>query len=145
MPAFGLGSSRSRDYVATGTPTAGRGKRMDEGLAILSRLWSEESVSFRALSITLRKLPLPPDPYRIRCPYGSVAPPESRRTHSALGNGVWEAGIESADQVAPVIKANKGKKPSVSDARSMRIILALVLAFGSVQATTQSSHATTRF
>ena len=46
LPAFGVGSARSRDYAATGTPTKGRGRRTDEGLEILSRLWSEETVSF---------------------------------------------------------------------------------------------------
>ena len=29
LPAFGIGSARSRDYVATGTPTRQRGKRAD--------------------------------------------------------------------------------------------------------------------
>jgi hypothetical protein len=47
LPAFGLGSAQSRDYVATGTPTRGRGKRADEGLEIMSRLWSEEHVTFQ--------------------------------------------------------------------------------------------------
>ena len=32
LPAFGVGSARSSDYSATGTPTRGRGKRAAEGL-----------------------------------------------------------------------------------------------------------------
>ena len=46
LPAFGIGSSFSRDYVATGTPTKGRGRRMDEGLEILTGLWTGKPVSF---------------------------------------------------------------------------------------------------
>lgn len=45
LPAFGVGSARSRDYTATGTPTKGRGKRAAEGLEIMSRLWSEDRKS----------------------------------------------------------------------------------------------------
>ena len=47
LPAFGVGSALSRDYTATGTPTKGRGKRTDEGLEIMSRLWSEPAVTFK--------------------------------------------------------------------------------------------------
>ena len=46
LPAFGIGSALSRDYTATGTPTKGRGKRTDEGLEIMFRLWIEDNVSF---------------------------------------------------------------------------------------------------
>ena len=35
LPAFGIGSALSRDYVATGTPTKGRGKKADEALSIV--------------------------------------------------------------------------------------------------------------
>ena len=38
LPAFGLGSAFSRDYVATGTPTKRRGKKADEALELLARL-----------------------------------------------------------------------------------------------------------
>ena len=46
LPAFGIGSALSRDYTATGTPTQGRGKKADEALTLLRRLWTEEEVSF---------------------------------------------------------------------------------------------------
>ena len=109
LPAFGLGSSRSRDYVATGTPTAGRGKRMDEGLAILSRLWSEESVSFSGACYHLEEASIAPRPLQNPLPLwiGGSSPKAVERT-ARWGTG-WQAGIESADQVAPVIKAIKEK------------------------------------
>ena len=46
LPAFGVGSALSRDYVATNTPTQGRGNRSAEGLEIISRLWQETDVTF---------------------------------------------------------------------------------------------------
>ena len=82
LPAFGLGSSRSRDYVATGTPTAGRGKRMDEGLAILSRLWSEESVSFSGACYHLEEASIAPRPLQNPLPLwiGGSSPKAVERT-----------------------------------------------------------------
>ena len=45
LPAFGIGSALSRDYTATGTPTQGRGGRMDESLEIISQAVVAKSTS----------------------------------------------------------------------------------------------------
>ncbi|MDP6344891.1 MAG: LLM class flavin-dependent oxidoreductase, partial [Alphaproteobacteria bacterium] len=47
LPAFGIGSIRSADWRASGRPTKGRGRRTDEGLEIISRLWRGEAVSMQ--------------------------------------------------------------------------------------------------
>ena len=109
LPAFGIGSSRSRDYIATGTPTAGRGKRMDEGLAIVSRLWAEESVTFIGSCYQLADASIFPKPVQTPLPLwvgGSSAKAIERTARWGTG---WQAGIESPEQVAPVIKAVKAK------------------------------------
>ena len=109
LPAFGLGSTRSRDYAATGTATRRRGKRMDEGLAILSRLWCEDEVSFAGEFFTLDRAAIAPKPVQRPMPLwiGGSAPKAIERT-ARWGTG-WQAGIESADKVAPVIRAIKAK------------------------------------
>ena len=45
LPAFGIGSTFSADWRTTGTPTKRRGKRTDEGLEIIGRLWRGETVT----------------------------------------------------------------------------------------------------
>ena len=109
LPAFGLGSSRSRDYVATGTPTRRRGKRMDECLEILSRLWSEDAVSTKGEFFRLDEASVSPKPVQQPLPLwvGGSAPRAIERT-ARWGTG-WQAGIESADKVGPVIRAIKEK------------------------------------
>ena len=109
LPAFGLGSSRSRDYAATATPTRRRGKRMDEGLQILTRLWSEDAVSMRGEFFCLDDAAIAPKPVQRPMPLwiGGSAPKAIERT-ARWGTG-WQAGIESADKVAPVIRAIKEK------------------------------------
>ena len=109
LPAFGLGSTRSRDYAATGTPTRRRGKRMDECLEILSRLWREDAVTIDGEFFRLDNASIAPRPVQQPLPLwvGGSAPKAIERT-ARWGTG-WQAGIESADKVAPVICAIKAK------------------------------------
>ena len=109
LPAFGLGSTRSRDYVATGTPTRRRGKRMDECLEILTRLWTEDAVSTEGEFFRLDGASISPKPVQQPLPLwlGGSAPQAIERT-ARWGTG-WQAGIESADKVGPVIRAIKAK------------------------------------
>jgi probable F420-dependent oxidoreductase len=105
LPAFGIGSALSRDFAATGIPTKGRGRRTDEGLEILSRLWSEESVTFSGRHYRLMDATISPRPVQQPLPLwvgGSAA--EAIERTARWGTG-WQAGIESAAQVAPVIEA----------------------------------------
>lgn len=109
LPAFGLGSAQSRDYTATGTPTKGRGRRADEALEILSRLWSAEHVTFTGEFYRLDDATIAPRPVQQPLPLwlGGSAPQAIERT-ARWGTG-WQAGIESPEQVAPVIAAIKAR------------------------------------
>ncbi|NIP14526.1 MAG: LLM class flavin-dependent oxidoreductase [Pseudomonadales bacterium] len=109
LPAFGVGSALSRDFTATGTPTRGRGKRTAEGLEIMARLWSEERVSFDGEFYQLDDASISPRPVQQPLPLwvGGSASQAIDRT-ARWGTG-WQAGIESAEEVAPVIAAIKAK------------------------------------
>jgi probable F420-dependent oxidoreductase len=107
LPAFGIGSAVSRDYAATGTPTKGRGGRMDESLEIISRLWSEEQVTFTGRHFRLDRASISPRPRQQPLPLwvgGSAAAAVERTARWGTG---WQAGIETAADVAPVIAAIK--------------------------------------
>ena len=107
LPAFGIGSALSRDYTATGTPTKGRGKRTDEGLEIMSRLWTEDNVSFDGEYYQLDNATIAPKPVQNPLPLwvGGSAKQAVERT-ATWGTG-WQAGIENAADVKPVISAIK--------------------------------------
>lgn len=111
LPAFGVGSALSRDYVATRTPTKGRGKRSAEGLEIMSRLWRETEVTFDGEYYQLDAASISPRPFQNPLPLwvgGSAAQAVDRTARWGTG---WQAGIESPDQVAPVIEAIKTALP----------------------------------
>ena len=109
LPAFGIGSALSRDYTATGTPTKGRGKRTDEGLEIMSRLWVEDDLSFNGEYYHLDNATIAPKPVQNPLPLwvGGSAKQAIERT-AKWGTG-WQAGIENAADIAPVIAAIKDR------------------------------------
>jgi len=107
LPAFGVGSAVSKDYVATGTPTRGRGERAAEGLEILTRLWTEDKVTYAGKHYQLTEATIAPKPVQkpMTLWVGGSAQQAIERT-ARWGTG-WQAGIESADDVRPVIAAIK--------------------------------------
>lgn len=107
LPAFGVGSALSKDFVSTGTPTKGRGKRTDEGLQIMSRLWREDKVSFDGEYYQLHEATIAPKPVQNPLPLwvGGSAKQAIERT-ATWGTG-WQAGIETAAEIEPVIRAIK--------------------------------------
>ena len=114
LPAFGIGSALSRDYTATGTPTKGRGGRMDESLEIISRLWSEPEVTFQGRYFQLDRASIAPRPTQKPLPLwvGGTAEAAIERT-ARWGTG-WQAGIETAAEVAPTIAAIKRRAAELS-------------------------------
>ncbi len=109
LPAFGIGSARSRDYAATGKPTRGRGKRVNEGLEILTRLWTEDKVDFEGEFYRLDAASISPKPVQHPLPLwlGGSAPQAIDRA-ARWGTG-WQAGIDAAHEVAPVVAAIKAR------------------------------------
>lgn len=107
LPAFGVGSPKSRDFVATGAPSAGRGKRVDESLEIMTRLWTEDEVSFQGDHYQLDRATISPKPVQDPLPLwiGGSSKRAIERT-ARLGTG-WQAGIETAEQITPVVAAIK--------------------------------------
>jgi len=107
LPAFGIGSARSLDYVATGTPTKGRGKRTDEGLQIMARLWREDRVTFHGEHYHLDEATIAPKPIQQPLPLWVGGSSKQAIERTARWSNGWQAGIETAAEIAPVIAAIK--------------------------------------
>ena len=103
LPAFGLGSNRSPDWKASGRPTKGRGKRMDEALEIISRLWVEEKVSFEGEYYQYENATISPRPVQDPLPLwiGGSADAAIERT-GRWGTG-WQAASESPERTGEVV------------------------------------------
>jgi probable F420-dependent oxidoreductase len=109
LPAFGIGTALGKDYSARGVPTKGRGKRTNEGLEIMYRLWTEDKVNFDGEFFQLNEATIAPKPVQKPIPLwiGGVAPAAVERTAKwATG---WQAGIETPEQIKPVVDAIKAR------------------------------------
>tara|TARA_B100001093_G_scaffold349758_1_gene334309 strand:+ start:945 stop:1859 length:915 start_codon:yes stop_codon:yes gene_type:complete len=107
LPAFGLGSKISRDYTATNTSTKGRGKKADEALEIVSRLWAEESVTFQGEHFSYKDAVITPKPVNASIPLwiGGSSQIAIKRT-ARIGTG-WLGGIDSPETAGEVVSGVK--------------------------------------
>ena len=107
LPAFGVGGPIAPEWRVTDRPLAGRGPIADEALTIISRLWSEDSVTFHGEHFHYTDAVMEPKPVQQPLPLwiGGASKAAIRRT-AQIGTG-WVAGIQGADEVGPVIQKIK--------------------------------------
>lgn len=105
LPVFGVGGANAPEWKATGVSPKGRGRRADEALEIMQRLFAEESVSFEGEFYRYDGASISPRPVQqpLPCWIGGSSAAAIRRT-ARLGTG-WLAGIQTPAQVAPVVEA----------------------------------------
>ncbi|MGH7895298.1 MAG: LLM class flavin-dependent oxidoreductase [Candidatus Binatia bacterium] len=107
LPAFGVGPDIAPEWRATGRSLDGRGKQVDEALEIMARLWTGERVTFDGAHYHYRDVQIAPLPVQQPLPLwiGGRSTAAIRRT-ARLGTG-WLGGVESPEQVAPVVASLK--------------------------------------
>ena len=105
LPAFGVGPDIAPEWKATRRSTAGRGAFTDEALTVMTRLWREDSVTFQGRHLSYTEARIAPRPVQQPLPVwiGGSSPAAIHRT-ARIGTG-WLGGIQSPEQVAPVIAA----------------------------------------
>src|ERR1700722_18345666 len=92
LPAFGIGSPLAPEWEALGMDTKTRGRKTDECLEIIRRLWREESVDFSGTFYKLKRVTIAPKPVQPDLPMwiGGSSDAAIRRT-ARIGTG-WQAG-----------------------------------------------------
>lgn len=105
LPAFGIGSPLGPEWRTLNLDTKTRGRKTDEGLEIIRRLWGEDSVDFEGVHYHLSGASIAPKPVQPDLPMwiGGSSEAAIRRT-ARFGTG-WQAGAETPEQVGPVIAA----------------------------------------
>ena len=105
LPAFGIGNPRAPEWQVVGIETKGRGRRTDEALDIITRLWRENKVDYEGRYFRLSGASINPKPKQANLPVwiGGDSDAAVRRT-ARIGTG-WQAGLQTPQDVAPVIAA----------------------------------------
>jgi alkanesulfonate monooxygenase SsuD/methylene tetrahydromethanopterin reductase-like flavin-dependent oxidoreductase (luciferase family) len=116
LPAFGIGSPLAPEWRTLNLDTKTRGRKTDEGLEIIGRLWREETVDFEGVHYHLSGASISPKPAQPDLPMwiGGSSEAAIRRT-ARFGTG-WQAGAETPDQVAEVIA---GIRAAAAEGRSI--------------------------
>jgi alkanesulfonate monooxygenase SsuD/methylene tetrahydromethanopterin reductase-like flavin-dependent oxidoreductase (luciferase family) len=107
LPAFGIGSPLGPEWQALGIDTKTRGRKTDECLEIIRRLWREESVDFDGAFYKLKGATIAPKPVQPDLPMwiGGSTDAAIRRT-ARIGTG-WLAGGDPPAEAGRVVAAIK--------------------------------------
>src|ERR1041384_2178591 len=107
LPGFGIGSPQGPEWSTLHIDTATRGRRSDEALEIIARLWSQDSVDFEGRHNHLTGASISPKPAQTDLPMGigGSSAAAVRRT-ARYGTG-WQAGAETPADVGRVISEIK--------------------------------------
>ena len=111
LPAFGIGSPLGPEWTALDIDTKTRGRRTDESLEIIARLWREESVDFAGKHYRLKGASISPKPVQPDLPMwiGGSSDAAIRRT-AKYGTG-WQGGGETMEDAIRVVVAIKQALP----------------------------------
>ena len=117
LPAFGVGSPLGPEWRALNLDTKTRGRKTDEALEIIRRMWSEDEVDFDGVHFHLSGASIAPKPVQPDLPMwiGGSSEAAIRRT-ARFGTG-WQAGSETPAEAAPVIAAIRAA--AASEGRSI--------------------------
>lgn len=107
LPGFGIGSPRGAEWSAMHVDTTTRGRRTDEALEIIARLWAGETLDYEGRHFRLSRASIAPLPVQPDLPMwiGGSSEAAIRRT-ARLGTG-WQAGAETPGTVGAVIAGIK--------------------------------------
>lgn len=105
LPAFGIGSPLGPEWKALDIDTRTRGRRTDEGLEIISRLWREDSVDFEGRHYRLKGASISPKPVQADLPMwiGGGSEAAIRRV-ARVGTG-WQASSETPAEAGRAVAA----------------------------------------
>ena len=107
LPAFGLGSSFSQDYSATGTQTKRRGKKADEALELIASLWSRNDVNFDGEFFHYEGASISPKPANPKIPLWIGGSSEVAMQRTAKYGTGWLGGIDTPEQAKVVVTGIK--------------------------------------
>jgi probable F420-dependent oxidoreductase len=105
LPAFGIGSPLAPEWRTLNLDTKTRGRKTDEGLEIIGRLWREDAVDFEGVHYRLSGASISPKPVQPDLPMwiGGSSEAAIRRT-ARFGTG-WQAGSETPEDIGAVVEA----------------------------------------
>jgi len=108
------------EFEALGVPFHQRGRRMDEGIAMMRAVWGEDPVTFEAKTIpaVIEKMRMQPKPEQpIPIWIGGTSEPALKRAARHEG---WHGSRCTPEQTEPIVKRLRAERPGDDFAISLR-------------------------
>jgi probable F420-dependent oxidoreductase len=107
------------EFEALGVPFRERGRRMDEGIAMMRAVWSEDPVTFdaRVIPAVIKDMRMQPQPPRIPIWIGGSSDAALRR---AARHDGWHGSRFEADQLPTIIARLRAERPGSDFTISLR-------------------------
>jgi len=117
LPMFGVGGDAAPEWKALGLDTKGRGARSNEMLALMSRLWNEDHVSFDGKYYHYSDVTIAPKPKQQPMPLWVGGNSEAAIERTArYGNG-WLAGVvQGPAQIGRMVEAIRARSAELGRA-----------------------------
>jgi probable F420-dependent oxidoreductase len=109
------------EFAALGVPFKERGRRMDEGIAMMRAVWTQDPVTFEAKYIPAKivDMTMLPQPIsRIPLWIGGSSGAALKRT-ARIADG-WHGSRETPEEAAPIIRRLRAERPGADFTISMR-------------------------
>ncbi len=110
------------EFAALGVPFKERGRRMDEGIAMMRAVWTQDPVTFEAKYIPAKiaDMTMLPQPIsHIPLWIGGSSDAALRRT-TRIADG-WHGSRETPEEVAPIVQRLRADRPGAGFTVSMRM------------------------
>ncbi len=109
------------EFAALGVPFKERGRRMDEGIAMMRAVWTQDPVTFEAKYIPAKitEMTMLPQPIsRIPLWIGGSSDAALKRT-ARIADG-WHGSRETPEEAAPIVRRLRAERPGADFTISMR-------------------------
>jgi probable F420-dependent oxidoreductase len=109
------------EFAALGVPFQERGRRMDEGIAMMRAVWTQDPVTFEAKYIPSKivDMTMLPQPIsRIPLWIGGSSDAALKRT-ARIADG-WHGSRETPEEAAPIVRRLRAERPGADFTISMR-------------------------
>src|ERR1700744_1377684 len=107
LPGFGIGSPRGAEWTAMQVDTTARGRKTDEALEIISRLWAGEALDFDGRHFKLTKASIAPVPVQPDLPMWIGGSSAAALKRTPPGGPRWAGGAVKPALVGEVIAGIK--------------------------------------
>lgn len=97
LPVVGVGSGGLDAWQATGRSPEGRGKRANEALEVITRLWADEKVSFEGESMRVEDATISPRPVQQPLPLWIGGASRAAIVRTVRYGSGWLAGLQDVD------------------------------------------------